>query len=96
MALVPTEIHGFRVEMGVGVHPTKPRTEAMNVWLTPATPENARKMRAAGKSAIQGCAELSPDLALLIKTDPLGPEAEAAAVAALAECAKYARIVNEA
>jgi hypothetical protein len=38
MQLNLPEVHGFKVEMGVGPNP-KGNGKALNVWLTPATPE---------------------------------------------------------
>jgi hypothetical protein len=58
MQLNLPEVHGFKVEMGVGPNP-KGNGKALNVWLTPATPENAEKMRRAGQKAIQGCLPIS-------------------------------------
>lgn len=102
MSTVPhevTELHGFRVELGIGPYPPDAplsHRKAIYAWLTPATVENARKMRRQGKTAIQAFAELSQELAKAIEEDPLCIEADAAAAAVLKKAAPLAKLVNEA
>jgi hypothetical protein len=95
MQLNLPEVHGFKVEMGVGPNP-KGNGKALNVWLTPATAEIAEKMRKAGQHAIQGCLPVSLDVARLIETDPLDERVETIAVLALAQPARLAKVVAEA
>jgi hypothetical protein len=49
MQLNLPEIHGFKVEMGVGPNP-KGNGKALNVWLVPGTVSNIEKMKRAGQS----------------------------------------------
>jgi hypothetical protein len=95
MQLNLPEVHGFKVEMGVGPNP-KGNGKALNVWLTPATPENAEKMRRAGQKAIQGCLPISLDAARLIELDPLDERVEKIAARALQGPALIAKVVAEA
>jgi hypothetical protein len=95
MQLNLPEVHGFKVEMGVGPNP-KGNGKALNVWLTPATVANAEKMRRAGQHAIQGCLPISPDTARLIELDPLDERVEKIAALALQGPARIAKVVADA
>lgn len=95
MQLNLPEIHGFKVELGVGPNP-KGNGKAVNVWLTPATPSNQEKMRRAGQKAIQGLMPVSLDVARLIEEDPLDERVEKIVALALMKPARLAKVVNEA
>jgi hypothetical protein len=95
MQLNLPEIHGFKVEMGVGPNP-KGYGKALNVWLTPATTKNVDKMRRARQRAIQGSLPVSDDTARLIELDPLDHRVEKIAALALQGPARLAKVVNEA
>jgi hypothetical protein len=95
MQLNLPEIHGFKVEMGVGPNP-KGNGQALNVWLTPATAENQRKMKRAGGHAIQGLLPIDLQTARLIEDDPLDERVERVAAIALRGPAAIAKRVNEA
>lgn len=95
MQLSLPEVHGFKVEMGVGPNP-KGNGKALNVWLTPVTAENVRKMQRAGARAIQGLLPIDLRTARLIEEDPLDERVEKIAAVALREPARIAKRVNEA
>lgn len=95
MQLNLPEVHGFKVEMGVGPNP-KGNGKALNVWLTPATAENAEKMRRVGQKAIQGMLPIDLRTARLIESDPLDDRVEKIAAIALRGPARLAKVVNEA
>lgn len=95
MQLNLPEIHGFKVEMGVGPNP-KGNGKALNVWLTPATLSNIQKMQRAGSHAIQGLLPIDLRTARLIEEDPLDERVERVAAIALRGPATIAKRVNEA
>lgn len=86
---------GFHVDVGPGPHPTL-NCWAVNVWLTPTTPENAAKMRRTHVYAIQGALPIDPETAKLLEDDPFDPRAERVFALALREPLRRARLVNAA
>lgn len=102
---VPTEIHGFAVEIAVGPYPVGHRRShrrAVIATLRPLTPELAAKLARAGQAAIIGAAPVDDDTARKLQLDEHDPgrltseEEEQLAIAALRPAAKLAKQVADA
>lgn len=97
--VVPAEVHGFAVTVGVGPYPPDARQshrKALYAELVPASRKAKRRMRAKNRERILGMVPLTPTGAGIITAHPQGPEAEQAALRALVQASRLARDLVEA
>lgn len=98
-AVIPAEVHGFAVRVGIGPYPAdQPRSHRRAVYaeLIPNTPRTIERMRRAGRDRILGTVPLTAHGAKVVTDDPHGRPAELIARRALAEASRLARLVNQA
>jgi hypothetical protein len=92
--LIPAELHGCRVTVGVGPYPPDgghTQQKAMYAELVPITPVAQKRLKSMNRKRILGMVPLTTEGAGLIQADPQGPVAEQAATAALFEASKLAK-----
>lgn len=97
--VLPTELHGFSVKVGVGSYPPdQPHSHrrAMYAELAPVRPEIRERMRRAGKARILAYIPLTIDGARSIESEPNSRLAEAVAKEAIAKASQLARTVENA
>lgn len=93
--VLPTEVHGFTVKVGVGPYPPDvalSHRQAMYAELIPETEKAKAAMKFAGRERILGMAPLTRRAAKEIHEDPTGWLAEIVSRRALQEAAKLANL----
>jgi hypothetical protein len=96
--VIPAELHGCRVTVGVGPYPPDGGhtvQKAMYAELVPTTVTAQRRLKQMNRQRILGMVPLSPEGAALIESDPQGKEAEHAALVALREASKLAKGIDQ-
>lgn len=94
--VVPDELHGFKVTVGLGPYPPeseRSHRRAMYARLTPCTPHTEHIMKRLGRKEIVGHVPLTAAGAADAQLNPQGETAEQAALLALAPAAKLAHDV---
>lgn len=95
---IPTEVHGFEVQIGVGPYPAdapESHRRAVYAILRPCTDHTRAKMRQAGHRFILGQVPLRKDAARIIMGDGNSREAERAMKDALRVAARLAKRVHD-
>lgn len=92
--IVPDELHGFSVTVGVGPYPPqqpRPGEHAVYAELIPMTQKALTAMHHIGRQRILGMVPITPEAATDVKAEPGGQLAEMLATQALAAAAQLAR-----
>lgn len=90
---IPTELHGFRVEIGIGPYP--PHLEhsgqkAVYAKLHPQSPEIRERMAHRGRTMLVGALPVSPEMVTLINSG-VEEATEYCALQALREASRLAK-----
>jgi hypothetical protein len=92
--VIPTELHGFTVKVGLAPYPPDAKNahrKAIYAELRPTSRKAKRAMRRMNRERILGWVPLTKTGAGVISAHPNGPEAELAARDALQQASKLAR-----
>lgn len=92
--VIPAEVHGFTVKVGLGPYPPDAghtHRKALYAELRPASRKAHRRMKRMNRERILGMVPLTQTGAGIITAHPQGPEAEQAALRALVQASRLAR-----
>lgn len=95
--LIPAEVHGFAVRVGIGPYPPdSPNTHrrAMYAELTPISSLARDRMRRQGRAKILATSPLTQQAAAQVAADPQGKLAEMVGIQTLAQASRLARDVT--